>query len=178
MWRNRLWDSTLQRWQCLKLIAWKFNKRAHLNCLRVYNLPQFVLVANNNLRELGFVNRGCLWNQCCWHSCLLVWSKSATKKIEILCCCQKNPPAREKEGDDKVGQDCDGPKYSSKGWGIWQMRPSMQSCAAAKIPNIVCHPPPAVYPQIPAGLSPWEGGDWLDSLTWLLMPDCIGHSYC
>ena len=26
---------------------------------KAYNLPQFVLVANNHLRELGFVNRGC-----------------------------------------------------------------------------------------------------------------------
>ena len=25
----------------------------------IYNLPQFVLVANNHLWELGFVNRGC-----------------------------------------------------------------------------------------------------------------------
>ena len=48
------------------------------------------------------------------------------------------------------------------------MRPSVQSRAVAEIPNIVRHPPPAAA-RIPVGLSPWEGGVWFDSLTWLLI---------
>ena len=62
----------------------------------------------------------------------------------------KSSPAGEKKGQDKAGQDCDGPNYSPNGGGIWQMRPSMQSRPVAEVPDILRphHPVVAGIPEL------------------------------
>ena len=43
MWRNHLWDSALQRWQCLKLISWKSDKDANPKLIYVAYLSLYLL---------------------------------------------------------------------------------------------------------------------------------------
>ena len=133
VWANYLWDSTLQKRQCLQQIAWKYQpSERHVNLNSLLNLPQFVLVADYYLWEPRFVYRSCFRYQCCRHSWVLIGGEGAGKIIKTKYWSQRLP-AREKKSDNKDGQDCHGPKKSSKRGSARKMGPAVQGGAFAEM---------------------------------------------